>query len=106
MKVWLFILQIVYIELMEKIFKYPIGITDKQNLLIPGGAKILTVQVQNGAPFIWAMVDPEAPTEEIAIRVHGTGHPICDSSNLEYIGTFQSMYGVNLVFHVFKEKRL
>ncbi len=91
---------------MGKIFKYPIDITDKQSFSMPVGAKILTVQVQNGNPFIWAMVDPEAPTEEVTIRVHGTGHPIYDSSNLEYIGTFQSMYGVNLVFHVFKEKRL
>lgn len=91
---------------MEKIFKYPIEITDKQIFPMPLGAKILTVQVQNENPCIWAMVDPDAQTEEVAIRVHGTGHPIYDSSNLEYIGTFQSMYGVNLVFHVFKEKHL
>lgn len=103
LRVWLFILRILDIDFMEKIFKYPIDITDKQSFSMPVGAKILTVQVQNGNPFIWAMVDPEAPTEEVTIRVHGTGHPIYDSSNLEYISTFQSMYGVNLVFHVFKE---
>lgn len=102
----LFTLQILDIEFMKKIFKYPIMITDKQSFPMPVGAKILTVQVQNGNPCIWAMVDPEALTEEVTIRVHGTGHTIYDSSNLEYIGTFQSMYGVNLVFHVFKEKHL
>lgn len=69
---------------------------------MPVGAKILTVQVQNGIPCMWAMVDPDASTEEVTIRVHGTGHPICDSAKLEYIGTFQ-IYGGGLVFHVFKE---
>lgn len=88
---------------MKTIYKYPIGITDEQTFLMPIGANILTVQVQNGNPFVWAMVDTEAPTEEVSIRVHGTGHPISDRSNLEYIGTFQSMYGGHLVFHVFKE---
>lgn len=88
---------------MKTIYKYPIVITDEQTLSMSVGANILTVQVQNGNPFIWAMVDTEVPTEEVSIRVHGTGHPIPDSLNLEYIGTFQSMYGGSLVFHVFKE---
>lgn len=88
---------------MKTIYKYPIRITDIQRFPMPVGAKILTVQVQNGNPFVWAMVDTGVSTEEVSIRVHGTGHPICDSSNLEYLGTFQSMYGGNLVFHVFKE---
>lgn len=88
---------------MKTIYKYPIEITDEQIILMPAGAIMLTVQVQNGNPFIWAMVDTEARMEDVPIRVHGTGHPICESSNLEYIGTFQSMYGGNLVFHVFKE---
>lgn len=87
---------------MKIIYKYPIEITDKQTLPMPVGANILTVQVQNGNPFIWAMVDTEVPTEEVAIRVHGTGHPINESLNLEYIGTFQSN-GKCFVFHVFKE---
>lgn len=87
---------------MEKIFKYPVEITDKQTVLMPKGAKILAVQVQHGNPCIWAMINPEAPTEEVSIRVHGTGHDFYDSSNLEYIGTFQ-ICGGNLAFHVFKE---
>lgn len=90
---------------MKTIYKYPIGITDQQIIPMPAGANILTVQVQNGNPFIWAMVDTEAPTERVSIRVYGTGHSIGERSNLEYIGTFQSMYGGNLVFHVFKESQ-
>lgn len=88
---------------MKTIYKYPIEITDEQTFPMPVGAKILTVQVQNGNPFIWAMVNPESPTEQVSIRIYGTGHPISGRSNLEYVGTFQSMYGGHLVFHVFKD---
>lgn len=86
---------------MKTIYKYPIEITDKQTLPMPVGANILTVQVQNGNPFIWAMVDTEAPIEGVAIIVYGTEHPIDESLNLEYIGTFQSN-GKCFVFHVLK----
>lgn len=88
---------------MKTIYKYPIKIADKQSFPMPVGANILTLQTQNGNPFIWAMIDTEVPTEEVSIRVYGTSYPISESSNLEYIGTFHAMYGRNLVFHVFKE---
>lgn len=86
---------------MKKIFKYPIQITDEQVVMMPAGAKILTVQNQKEIPCIWAIVDPAASLEKVKIRVHGTGHDIKDSERLEYIGTFQILCG-GLVFHVFK----
>ena len=86
---------------MKKIYKYPIEITDNQIVEMPVGAKILTVQIQNGVPCIWAMVDPEAEKEKVHIRVHGTGHNVPDSDRLEYINSIQMRGGV-LVFHVFK----
>lgn len=86
---------------MKKIYKYAIEITDDQDIVMPVGAKILTVQNQNGVPCIWAMVDPNSEKENVHIRVHDTGHNVPDSDRLEYIGTFQ-MCGGSLVFHVFK----
>ena len=86
---------------MKKIYKYPIEVTDEQVVLLPTGAKILTIQSQGDIACIWALVDPMAPrNEEIAIRIHGTGHDVPDSENLEYVGTFQMMGG-RLVFHSF-----
>lgn len=35
---------------MKKIYKYRIEVTDDQNIEMPVGAKILTVQTQNGVP--------------------------------------------------------
>ena len=71
LRVWLFILQILDTNNMKKIYKYRIEVTDDQNIEMPVGAKILTVQTQNGVPCIWAMVDPNAEKERVHIRVHG-----------------------------------
>lgn len=85
------------------IYKYSIEVTDVQMVSMPIGAEILTVQVQNETPCIWALVDSNAPLENVKIRVHGTGHPVNGEENLEYIGTFQ-LLGGRLVFHTFKIK--
>lgn len=87
---------------MKKIYKYPIEIQDEQVVLLPTGAKILTVQTQSGKAFILAMVNPTMPNDmAVTIRIFGTGHTIQDDDRLEYIGTIQ-MCGGALVFHVFK----
>lgn len=89
---------------MKIIYKYPIEVTDEQALTLPVNAQILSVQTQGNTPCIWAMIDTaETRTEQIAVRVYGTGHPIADSERLTYIGTFQ-MHGGRLVFHAFYEK--
>lgn len=87
---------------MKKIYKYPIEIQDEQVVLLPTGAKILTVQTQGGKACLWAMVNPTIPNDmAVTIRIFGTGHTIQDADRLEYIGTIQ-MCGGALVFHVFK----
>ena len=86
---------------MKKIYKYAIEITDDQDIVMPVGAKILTVQNQNGVPCNWVLFVFFSEKLNVHIRVHGTGHNVTDSDRLEYIGTFQ-MCGGSLVFHVFK----
>ena len=46
---------------MQKIFKYPIPQFTHSEIQMPEGAKILHVAVQAGYPFIWALVNPDAP---------------------------------------------
>jgi hypothetical protein len=89
---------------MNAIFKYRMMITDTQKVLMPKGAKILTVQIQHGVPCLWALVNQPAPDVEREFRVIGTGHPIPDAEALEYIGTIQVHEG-GLVFHVFESLR-
>jgi hypothetical protein len=89
---------------MKKVFKYPVDIEDEVSVLMPKDAKILTVQVQNDKPCIWAAVDPtETYSEFRKFRIAGTGHSIEDGADDNYIGTIQ-MYGGKLVLHVFEIK--
>ena len=86
----------------QTIWKFPIETTDFQNLVMPKGAKVLCVQIQDDNPFIWAMVDPSAEKEERSFLVLGTGHPVqTEDLNLDYIGTYQLKNGL-LVFHLFE----
>lgn len=85
------------------IWKYPILTTDWQEIHIPRGADILTVQVQHGDACLWARVNPAQPPESRMIEVFGTGHEIHKDMGVErrYIGTYQLANG-DLVFHVFE----
>ncbi len=85
---------------MKRIFKYPLPISDINIIQMPKGAKILTAQMQDEEPFIWALVEPGEPDEPRAFRVIGTGHEIYETL-VAYISTFQ-MDGGRLVFHVFE----
>lgn len=88
---------------MKTILKYPLSATwpsiTRLPVLMPAGARILSVQMQSGRPYLWALVDDDAietPTER-ALAVYGTGQPIDDDPG-HYVGTFQD--GV-FVWHVF-----
>lgn len=85
---------------MKRVYKYPIHVTDYQEIALPIGAQPLTVQSQNGSPFLWALVDPDRDSEPFPLRIVGTGHDFKDSSDWRYLSTFQ-MYNGSLVFHVF-----
>lgn len=73
--------------------------TDNQEIEMPEGAEILTVQMQKTDLCLWAIVDPEAKKVKRKFNVFGTGHEIDIKGT--YIGTFQ-MHGGDLIFHVFE----
>jgi len=85
---------------MEAIWKFEIITTDSLRVEIPLGAKILTVQVQNGIPCLWCLVDVEKEKVSREIRVIGTGQPIESDFKGEYVGTYQLFNGTG-VFHLF-----
>lgn len=88
---------------MKKIFKYPVNIVDRQEIEMPEGAEILTVQNQGGVICLWAIVDPEKEKLTRTIRIIGTGHDIADgeAETLIYIGTVQTNGGA-FVWHIFE----
>ena len=88
----------------KAIYKYPLRITDVQNISLPIGAEILTVQAQNDIPCLWALVNPnEKGTEIRTFEIFGTGHPVGYDMGVSrnYISTFQINDG-SLVFHIFE----
>ncbi len=87
---------------MKRVYKYPVKIDDIQSIDLPQGAQILSVQVQDGNPYIWACVNPSEESEPRRFRLYGTGHIIECENLLRFIGTFQ-LFGGRLVYHLFEE---
>lgn len=83
------------------IHKYPFEVALAVGIDLPAGARILDVQVQDGRPCLWALVDPVAPAVREAFAIYSTGHAIDPGAlmSLEYVKTFQ--YGL-LVWHMFR----
>lgn len=86
---------------MKKIYKFPLNITDSQKISIDWDAKLLSVQMQENALTLWALVRTTNGTGYKTIRIFGTEHEIPDGLHLSYIGTVQDSYGG--VWHVFEE---
>ena len=84
------------------IYKYKISLLDKQELILPKQAKILSVQVQNGSICIWALVDENLEKEKRQVLIIGTGENIEDDLFVyTYIGTIQQ---APYVWHIFIDK--
>lgn len=86
---------------MKIIYKYPLKIMPQQDILLSAGAKILTVQMQENFPVLWAIIDSKLETQRIhRIFMYITGEPLPDTVNaLEYIAAIQLR---GYVFHIFE----
>jgi len=82
---------------MKTIYKYPIRITDEQELEIPIGYPIHVGIDPQGVPCIWYHVDTKSPTSKVKIYIVGTGNPIPENAHF-HMGSFvQSPF----VWHVY-----
>lgn len=81
------------------IWKFPLKVKDVQQIEMPQGTRLLSVQVQRGIPCLWALVDEQAPREKRLIVTYETGHYVHDGTRA-FVGTYQ-IDGGELVFHVF-----
>lgn len=87
----------------QRIYKWPLEITDKQVLDLPVGAEILSVGNQNEKLVLWALNNGDIQnTERRTLYVFGTGEllPEIEGGDAEYIGTVVMQNGL-LVLHVF-----
>jgi hypothetical protein len=83
-----------------RIWKWTLDLSDVQPVIIPKGAKLLSVQMQGDTPQLWVLCDEKADKERRHIAIYGTGTPLPDEPG-EFISTFQ-LHGGALVFHAFE----
>ena len=85
---------------MAQVWKFPLAIDGAlQPLNLRYGSEILTVQMQDGVPFLWAIVWNTAPhTDERYVRMLGTGWDV-PAQQHKYIATVQDG---PLVWHFFE----
>lgn len=75
---------------MHVIWEFPLAITDRQDIRMPIGARILSVGNQEDVLTLWARVDPKAKLVPTTIAIYGTGNPIgTPESDEVHIGTVQ-----------------
>lgn len=87
------------------IYKFKLKVGDLQVVKMPAGARILSCQVQDQMPCLWALVNPEVKeTEDRLIEIFGTGNDIKYEMGADrvFIGTFQIDHEEVFVGHVFE----
>lgn len=84
----------------KQIWKFPLPIDSAVGLMMPIGAEILCVQVQHGAPTLWAIVNPDAGSTQRVFQLVTTGQPF-DTYKMKYVGTFQ-LQGGAFIGHLFE----
>ena len=85
------------------IFKYPLTLTAHPQRFPIGRKRVkpLTVQLQNGVPTLWVMLEPHGFTEEetLVVQIFPTGSDFDNRGCDTYVGTWQYQNGT--AWHVF-----
>lgn len=85
---------------MKTVYKYPLAHQAGNKIEIPVLSNIMCLQMQNGTPTIWALVDTNATKEYRHIRIYATGEPFDEGFSHRYVGTYQI---AGFVFHAFEQ---
>lgn len=80
------------------IWKYTIAQAGPSAVLMPKGATVLSVGVQNGTPVVWALVDPASPQSNRHFYTALTGASIPRPEEWRFVGTFQIDWFVGHLF--------
>ena len=87
---------------MKTVYKYPLQLVEKQEISLPDNHQILDIQLQNGVPCMWVLLDVDdlqpSKSHTFYISIFGTGHKF-DAKQLNFIKTLQ--FNSGLVFHFF-----
>ncbi len=88
---------------MLRIWKFPLN---GDTLVIPKDFKPLSLQLQNGVPTLWALVDELSGEETYQLNKYSTGCYIPEDQRPEvYLGTLQLPSKSDYVSHYFFEQK-
>lgn len=88
-----------------QVWKFSIGVgTGEQHVQMPTGARVLSVQLQDGMPQLWAVCDPTAAKVLRRIVAMGTGDDGAPA-DAPYIDTLQVGYAVLHYFDLGERQR-
>lgn len=73
---------------MRTIYKYPLEVSGTQVIEAPI-EKILDIQIQNGRPCLWAVVNTDTPVYHLVVHCFMTGEKDPPVDKLNYISTTQ-----------------
>lgn len=92
---------------MKKIFKYRLPFMEVSTIDMPVGARVIRVDGLDGALWVWAVVDPEAPIEARTFHLFKTGAEMPDDINLYfYHGCGAIFIQMELMMYVFERMGL
>jgi hypothetical protein len=81
---------------MKTIYKYPLMLAGVQHVVMPHGASLMSVQVQNNSICLWAYIETDNHPKTRRVLIVGTGHEV--PPHLKFVGTVQ--HGA-YVWHIF-----
>ena len=82
-----------------KIYKYELSFESRTFVRMPEKSEIMDIQIQDGKPVMWAMVDPDSREIVVRINMLYTGHGMqLEATRNEYLATIQHE---GLVYHFF-----
>ncbi len=84
---------------MEVIYKYELQVQGTQNVVMPIGHEILSIQEQQGRIMMWAKVDKTTKERPVKIHMFGTGFDLPEFYTGDFLATVQVS---DLVWHYFK----
>jgi hypothetical protein len=82
----------------RSVWKYPLS-SFPAIILVPKGAKILKLAIQDNFPTLWILVNPEENVEERIFDYYGTGFTINNIDHKVYIDTW---FNGPFVWHLFE----
>lgn len=86
---------------MKTIFKYKLQIQDQQVFEIPLSGHQFKILQGDFAPFLYCIVDTDAPMRRVIVTIVGTGNPVPDDCSY-WVGIIKGTIKIgSFIWHVF-----